>query len=155
MLNGISPWWWVVLALALGAVEMATMSFFLIWPGLAALAMAGILLLAPNMSGTLQIGLFAVLAVLFTFAGRYLFARFGDGGGDAADGLNNRATYLVGRYAVVLEFDNGSGAVEIDGIRWRAQWAQGSTSLKDSKVLITKADPQLLYVEAAKEPPHA
>jgi inner membrane protein len=147
MLTGMSPWWWVILAFALGSLEMATMSFFLIWPGLAALAMAGVLVLAPNMSGTMQIALFAILSIVLTFAGRYLLNKYGDGGAASDQTINNRAAQLIGRSAKVLEFDNGNGVVEIDGMRWRAQWAEGQTSPPGQSVRITQADAMVVYVE--------
>ena len=149
MLDGMSPWWWVIVAFALGSLEMATMSFFLIWPGLAALCMAGILLLAPNMSGTMQITLFSVLSIALTFAGRYVMNRYGDGGAAPSETLNNRSAHLIGRSASVLEFDSGKGVVEIEGMRWRAQWAAEQVSKPGENVRITQADAMMLFVEKA------
>lgn len=146
MLDGMSPWWWVILAFALGSIEMATMTFFLIWLGLAALCMAGILVLAPEMSGAMQITLFSVLSVVLTFAGRYLLNKYGDGAGDSGENLNKRSAYLVGRSATVLEFDGGMGVVEVEGMRWRAQWAESQTSVAGENVRITRADAMVLYV---------
>lgn len=76
-LTDISPWWWIAFGIALGVVEMATMSFFLIWPALAAIAVGLFLIVAPSTSGEIQIAVFAILAVVLTFAGRYLLHRFG------------------------------------------------------------------------------
>lgn len=149
-LEGISPWWWVILAFALGSIEMATMSFFLIWPGLAALGMAGLLILSPDMSGPAQIATYAILSIVFTFIGRFLFAKYGDGGGAADETLNNRSSLLIGRSAKVLEFDAGNGAVEIEGTRWQARWADGQTAEVGASVRVTKADPMLVYVENVK-----
>ncbi len=67
-LQGISPWWWLAFGVALGAVEMATMSFFLIWPAIGAAIIAGVLLVLPDLAPNAQIALFAVLAVVLTFA---------------------------------------------------------------------------------------
>ena len=147
MLTGMSPWWWVILAFALGSIEMATMSFFLIWPGLAALCMAGILVLAPNMSGELQIALFAILSITLTFAGRYLLNKYGDGGEEGDKTLNNRAAQLIGQSAKVLEFDNGTGIVEAGGMRWRAKWTTHQVSTPGETVRVKKADAMMLFVE--------
>ena len=147
MLTGISPWWWVIIAFAFGSIEMATMTFFLIWPGLAALCMAGILALAPNMSGTMQITLFATLSIILTFAGRFLLNKYGDGGEEGDKTLNNRAAQLVGPSAKVLEFERGFGVVEINGMRWRAEWPADQVSALGESVRITRAEPLLLYVE--------
>lgn len=145
ILQGISPWWWVAFALALGAVEMATMSFFMIWPALAALCVGGFLAIAPQMSGTSQIVVFAGLGILFTFSGRYLMGRYGDGG-DGLPGLNDRATQLVGRHGTVLECDGSEGAIEVEGIRWRALWPKGQTAKAGDRVLITGANGMTLDV---------
>ncbi len=147
MLDGMSPWWWVIVAFALGSIEMATMTFFLIWISLAALCMAGLLLLAPNMSGALQISLFAIISLLLTFAGRFLMNKYGNSEGDQT--TNNRAAQLINQSAKVLEFENGTGVVEIDSIRWRAQWPTNQSSEIGDSVRITQADAMLLYVEGS------
>ena len=147
MLDGMSPWWWVIVGFALGSLEMATMSFFLIWPGLAGLAMAGLMILAPNMTGRLQIALFAILSIILTFLGRYLLRKYGDGAAATDQTINNRAAQLVGQSAKVLEFNSGHGVVEINGMRWRAQWAAKQKSAPGQSVRITQADAMLLYVE--------
>lgn len=147
MLTGMSPLWWVIIAFAFGSIEMATMTFFLIWPGLAALCMAGILALAPNMSGTMQIALFAILSIILTFAGRFLLNKYGDGGEEGDKTLNNRSAQLVGRSAKVLEFEHGFGVVEVNGMRWRAEWPADQVSALGESVRITKTEPLLLYVE--------
>lgn len=138
LLQGISPWWWVAFALALGAVEMATMSFFLIWPALAALCVGGLLAVAPQMAGTSQIVVFAGLGILFTFSGRYLMGRYGDGA-DTLPGLNSRAQQLIGRHGTVLEISGSEGAIEVEGVRWRARWPEGQTAKPGDRVRITGA----------------
>ena len=35
-LDGASPWWWIALALGLGAIEIVTFTYFMLWLGLAA-----------------------------------------------------------------------------------------------------------------------
>ncbi len=143
---GISPWWWVAFALALGAIEMATMSFFLIWPALAALVMAVIVAMVPDMSGEAILALFAAVAIALTFAGRALVLRFGDGGGPETN-LNNRSSALVGRRATVLEWDGGRGNVEIDGMRWAAVWDDTAPAETDGRVKVTAADGMTLHVQ--------
>jgi inner membrane protein len=146
ILEGISPWWWVAFAFALGALEMATMSFFLIWPGLAALCMAALLAASPTLSGELQTVIFAVLAVLLTFIGRYLVTRYGDGGEDN-DTLNQRSNQVIGRVAKVLEYGNGEGVIEVSGMRWRAKWPKGQSAEVGTQVRVTEADGMTLLVE--------
>jgi len=145
-LNGASPWWWVALGVALGVVEMATMSFFLIWPALAALAIAGLLAASPGVSGEVQIAVFAVLAVALTFAGRSLLHR-SEARNPQADGLNNRAALMVGRHAVVQEYTGPEGAVTIDGVRWHAVWPAGGKAKPGATVKISGAEGMTLLVD--------
>jgi inner membrane protein len=146
-LSGISPWWWVAFGVALGALEMATMSFFLIWPALAALVMGLVIVLRPDMGGTAQIALFAVLSVVLTFAGRFLMLRYGDGGGESSDTLNSRANLMVGRHAEVISFQGPEANVRIDGIRWRARFPAGVQAAPGDSVEVTRADGMMLEVK--------
>lgn len=147
-LVGISPWWWVAFALALGAIEMATMSFFLIWPALAALVLGGLVAISPSMSGNIQIVVFAALGIVFTFTGRYFMSRYGDGA-EPAPTLNQRGNHFVGRAGRVLEFSSGQGVIEVEGMQWRANWPDGQTAEVGAKVRIVKADGMTLHVESA------
>ncbi|MCP5072466.1 MAG: NfeD family protein [Rhodobacteraceae bacterium] len=147
-LEGLSPWWWVATAFVLGAIEMATGTFVLIWVALASLVMAGLTAFAPGMSGELQTTVFAVLSVALTFVGRFLLNKYGDGGGAGNSKLNTRAAHFVGRTAKVVEHANGEGAIEVEGMRWRARWAAGQSSAVGGSVRITGADGMVLEVEA-------
>jgi membrane protein implicated in regulation of membrane protease activity len=149
ILEGLSPWWWVAAAFALGALEMMTGTAVLIWVALATLVMAGLTALMPGLSGELQITIFAVLSIAFTFAGRWAVHKFGDGGETHAT-LNQRSNHLIGRTAKVLDFDAGtnSGAVEVEGMRWRATWADGHTSASGETVRVRAADGMNLTVES-------
>lgn len=148
-LQDISPWWWIAFAIGLGAVEMATMSFFLIWPALAALLVGLLLWVAPGTSGEAQIAIFAILSVILTFAGRSLVHRYGDGG-DSNDTLNSRANLTIGRHAEVMDFSGPEGNVIIDGIRWRAKWANDETGEPGSTVEVIGAEGMTLLVRSAK-----
>lgn len=140
----ISPWWWVAFALGLGALEMATMSFFLIWPALAALIMAGLVALVPGLSGEVIVSIFAILAIALTFAGRSLLHRFGDG--QPQSNLNSRSAQLVGRHAKVLDWGETRGSVEVDGIRWAATC--DAPLAEGASVRITEANGMTLTVTA-------
>lgn len=144
-LQGISPWWWLAFGVALGAVEMATMSFFLIWPAIGAAIIAGVLLVLPDLAPNAQIALFAVLAVVLTFAGRALLNRFGDGG-EASDDLNDRARMMIGRHAKVDDFIGPEGTVIIDGVRWHALWSGQTRAKRGDSVKITGVDGMSLLV---------
>lgn len=123
-LAGISPWWWVALAILLGAIELLTITTLLVWSSLAAFVTAIALWLAPGLGGAVQVALFAGLSIAFIFAGRAIFGGEDRQGGGAQ--LNRRAEQVVGRQAVVLEFARGEGKVGIDGVPWPARLAAGA-----------------------------
>lgn len=119
VLDGISPWWWLAAAILLAALEMVTVSTVFIWSALAALVTGLWLWASPGLPGTWQVASFAVLSIVFTFGGRAVVGRFGDGAGTT--NLNRRAEQIVGREAVVLSFDRGEGQVSVDGVPWPAR----------------------------------
>ena len=146
-MNGLSPWWWVAIAIVLGIIEVLTFSFFLIWPGLAALAMGALLWIAPDMKGSMQVLIFAILSVLFTIAGRYWIVNRKPT--DGRPQLNNRASALIGERAVVITgFESGrAGTVEVNGIRWSARMPGASATPAAGDVFdIVDADGMVLVL---------
>jgi len=141
-LQAVSPWSWAAFGIVLGALEMATMSFFLIWPALAALAMAVVIYFVPELGPAAQIISWAVLSVLLTLIGRKLIMDYGDGGGSKTL-INNRAAQLVGRSGKVIATGALEGAIEIDGVRWRASW-EGSPDLAEGTVVKVTANRGML-----------
>jgi membrane protein implicated in regulation of membrane protease activity len=140
LLEGISPWWWVALAILLAALEMVTVTTVLVWSSLAALLTGLALWVAPGLGGAEQIALFGGLSIVFTFAGRALVGRYGQPG-EAAGTLNRRAGQIVGRVAVVDSFEGGEGKVTVDGVPWPARLAEGArTPAPGERVEIVAAD---------------
>lgn len=126
-LDGTSPWWWIALALALGAVEIITFTYFMLWLGLAAFTVGIALALFPAMLGTSQVLSFGLLAILYTGIGWAWVRRRQKK--DEHTGLNRRSAAMIGRQAVVTgDFAAGVGWVEVDGVRWRARLADGATA---------------------------
>ena len=95
-LFGINPLWWLAFALVLGAIEMLTPTTLLIWPALSSLVVAGVLVLYPYLGGEEQLGLFAVLALVLTFVGRWLMAKYDYRRPDKLK-LNEPAARMVGQ----------------------------------------------------------
>lgn len=146
-LDGASPWWWIALGLGLGVVEIMTFSFFLIWPGLAAIAVGVVMWLLPEMSGSTQLLMFAGLSIVLTFLGRWLVLTRQPT--SEAPGLNNRASQLVGRSATVLDgFQSSpSGNVEVDGVRWRGRLEERAEGLSPGSVVqVSGADGMTLVL---------
>lgn len=139
VLVGISPWWWVALAILLAAVEMVTVTTVVVWSALAALVTAVALWVAPGMGGAQQVALFAGGSIAFTLIGRALVGRYGKQ--DEVGNLNRRAAQIVGREAVVDRFDHDAGQVTVDGVPWPARLADGAaTPGVGERVRIVSAD---------------
>lgn len=144
-LDGISPWWWIAFALALGAVELVTFSYFLLWLALAAVSVAAALVVA-DLGGTSQVALFAICALVYTLIGYAVVKRRGPSEQDGP--LNNRAAALIGRKAVVAgPFQADIGTVEVDGIRWRGRLAPGTPAPAEGEELeVTATEGMLLQL---------
>ena len=147
-LDGASPWWWIAFALALGAVEIVTFTYFMLWLGLAALTVGLALVAVPDLGGTAQLLGFALFTLVYTGIGWIFLGRRGED----APGLNRRAAALVGRQAVVAEpFSAGLGRVDIDGVRWRARLEEGAEPPRKGAVLtVTAAEGTTLRVAPSR-----
>jgi len=132
-----SPWLWLALGIALVALEILAPSFVLIWPGLAAIAMALLAWLAPGFSGEALVALFAALSIALLFGGRALMARVEQD--EPKTQLNARGQSMVGREAKVLSVNGKQGKVEIDGVQWPATWDENGTPEAGQWVSITSA----------------
>lgn len=65
MADYLSLWWvWICIALALGVVELLAPGFIFLGFGLGALAMAGVVFLAPGINIPALLALFAVLSLI-------------------------------------------------------------------------------------------
>jgi membrane protein implicated in regulation of membrane protease activity len=146
-LDGASPWWWIALSLGLGAIEIVTFTYFMLWLGLAAFTVGIGLAMFPSMPGTSQVLTFALLSILYTGIGWAYVRRLQPK--DVHPGLNRRSAAVVGRQAVVTEpFSAGIGWVEVDGVRWRARLREGTQTPETGATLsITSADGMTLIVE--------
>lgn len=147
-LVGISPWVWIALGLTLAGAELLIGSFFLLWPGLAALLTGLALAVWPGMGGTQQAALFAGLAAALTAAARFWNIRHRGEQPSENPALNRRQARMVGRRGRVLEpFGGGEGVVEVDGLRWRARLAPGAAAGADAAVRVREVDGVVLVVE--------
>lgn len=116
----LGPWSWWVAGFVLLAAEMVVPGFFLVWIGLAALAVGALSLLFWDNAlwvWELQAILFAALAVAVTLVGRRLTLR-----NDRTDEpfLNQRGASLVGRTATLAEpIREGRGRIRLDDTFWQ------------------------------------
>jgi membrane protein implicated in regulation of membrane protease activity len=147
-LNEFGPWSWWILGLILLAAELAVPGVFLVWIGLAAIAVGAISLAVWNMAAwqwEVQMLVFAALSVAFVIAGRRFYA----GRDHASDQplLNQRAESYVGRIATLGEpVVDGRGRLRIDDGFWPVR---GPDLPAGTRVRITGAEGNTLTVEKA------
>ena len=133
---------WMIFAALLGIAEIILPGVFLIWVSLAALA-TGVITLLTGIDLTLQLGVFAVAAVLSTYAGRRWYMQNDVASDDPL--LNQRASRLIGEVVpAATPFENGRGRIIVGDSEWPAR---GPDLPKGAKVRITGSDGNALVVE--------
>ncbi len=117
----LGPWNWVVLGLALLAIEILTPGFYLLWIGLAALIVGALSLAlgdAAFWGWHAQVIVFLALSLTSAYLGRRLMA-----GGEAQTDqplLNRRGEQLIGRTATLTEpIREGYGRIQLGDTTWR------------------------------------
>jgi membrane protein implicated in regulation of membrane protease activity len=144
MLVSLGSWNWFILGAALLAVELLAPGTFILWLGLAALAI-GVVSRVIDWSWQLQFVAFAVLSVALIPAWRY-FARRIDAPKDHPT-LNRRTDAFIGRiFTLEKPIVDGSGVVRIGDTVWRVV---GPDCPAGSRVRVTQADGAELRVEVA------
>jgi len=144
-INNLEPhWFWLVLGGLLGIAEILVPGFFLIWLAVAAIVTGLVAFLTP-ISMTLQIAMFAVLAVAAVYAGRRWFAVNPIESSDP--NLNDRGARLIGETVTVVEaIADGRGRVKVGDSVWNAK---GSDAAEGAKVRVTGSEGATLLVEPA------
>ncbi len=119
----IDPFWiWLGVGLLFLILELATGSLFLIWTGLAALAVSVLVFFAEDLGLHWQLIVFSVTAVTTTYLGRnYFRGRIGPAVSDKPF-LNRRSEQLAGRTVFALvDFKSGEGRVRLGDSQWSAR----------------------------------
>jgi len=121
LVDQLGPWNWMVLGLVLLGLEILLPGVFLLWIGLAALAVGSLSLLLWDVGfwgWELQTVIFLALSVVFAFAGRRIMASRGDQSDQPL--LNQRGQQLVGRTATLKEpISEGFGRIQLGDTLWR------------------------------------
>ena len=141
--ESVDPQWgWLAIGLVLAAAEMALPGVFLIWMAGAAI-ITGLVVWVVPIGLPLQIGLFAVLAIVFVFAGRrYLRANPVE---SADPKMNDRGARLLGETVVVTHaIDGGTGRVRIGDSEWLAK---GPDAEPGTRIRVSGHDGTVLIVE--------
>lgn len=137
-------WGWFILALALGALEIAAPGAFMIWLAAAALA-TGLMTLVYGLGWELQLLAFACLAIASVLAGRAFLRERPIRSADPA--LNRRADRLLGEVVTVSEaIHDGCGRVQVGDSPWPAA---GPDMPAGARARIVGVDGNRLHVEPA------
>ena len=147
-LNNLAAWHWLALGAVLLALEIASTTNYLLWPGIAALLVGALKFLAPGLDGAFSVFLFAVLAVASTIA--WQRSPYGRKATATPNNLNARMeTYLGRKGAAAGDFVGGQGAILLDDTRWSANVIDGSAPKNGDLLQVTGADGTVLRVRAA------
>ena len=135
---------WLALGLALLAAEALGASGFLIGAAVAALANAVLVWLFPSLSVTAQFIIYAISALVATYA---YFQLFRDAQrSDDAPPINERAASLIGKQVTLEEDLADEGRVQIGDTMWKV--AAESPLKAGTQVVVTGTDGMTLQVRA-------
>ncbi len=147
-LNNQPAWHWWALGALLLAVEIASTTQYLLWPGIAAVLVGVLKFAIPSLDGTLAMLLFAVLSVAATVAWKR--SPWGKHDHTPHPTLNRRSDGYTGRAVkAAVDFVEGRGAVLVDDSRWSAVMQDGSNPHKGDPLVVSGADGAVLHVKAA------
>ncbi len=143
--HGNQPFWiWLALGVILLAVEAAFSTEWLLWPAVAAGAVAVITAIGVPLGFWGEVALFAGLTVAATLLSRRLIQRVNP---DSPD-INAREGRLIGQRAQVVQaFVDGRGRVFVSGAEWSAE-IDGAAPPAGESVIVESIDGPLLKVRA-------
>lgn len=131
-----APFAWMVIGLALCGAEIFIPGAFLLWVGLAAVAVGLVELLLP-IPFAWSLLVFAALAVAFSLIGRKVYGGLTT---STDTGLNSRAAGLVGREFTLIEpIVAGEGKAKVLDTVWRVT---GADAPAGARVRVTGATAQ-------------
>ncbi len=136
---------WLILGAIFLIIEVASFTLLFLWLAISAIIMAGISYVFPDLSLTVQLWTFSIIAVLSVIIWRQVFKKKQEAIGDKK--MNNRAERYIGRIATLSEpISNGYGKIQIEDSFWKvtcdSDLPQGTT------VEIIDADGVILTVRA-------
>jgi membrane protein implicated in regulation of membrane protease activity len=138
-------WWqWLIVGLVLVALEMAAAGgFYIIFFGIAAIAIAGLRLLDIAGPAWFQVLLFSVISVASLLFFRQRLLRQWQSPGTPLD-----IDSLVGDTALALDdiSPGAVGKVELRGTAWSARNNTSNVILKGSRCTVVRTDQLMLFV---------
>jgi membrane protein implicated in regulation of membrane protease activity len=145
--TGFHPeaWHWIVIGLALVAVEMVMPTDVLLWFGIAGVV-TGLAVAVAEIGAAWQLVVFATLAFVSYFPVRWAARQLRASDETDDDTLNRRGRSAIGHHVTVIEaIQNGYGAVRVGDSRWRATCEQDVP--EGAKVEVTGVDGTTLTVK--------
>jgi hypothetical protein len=147
-LHTLTAWHWLALGALLLALEIASTTTYLLWPGIAALVVGALQFLVPEMRGVSSLLIFAVLAVVSSIL--WQRSPLGRRAPTSHANLNARmVTYLGRQGAAAADFAGGDGAILLDDTRWAATVIDDSVPRSGDMLQVTGADGTILKVRLA------
>ncbi len=144
----MNHWSWLILGLALLALELVAPFTFFLWLGVSALITALVLFMVPDMSWQGQFLLFSVLSIASIIVSRKFF--FKTQLPSELPNLNRRAQQYVGRVFTLTEpISNGYGKISVDDSQWRVR---GPKLAEGAQVRVIAAEGSVFEVEAVSQP---
>lgn len=141
-LESLGAWTWILLGVALIAVELLAPGVFFLWLGLAALV-TGVIDGVFDLSWQASTLLFAGLSVAAVIGGRAVSRPQVQSGEDGL--LNRRGDALVGHvFTLEAPIQGGEGRVRVDDSSWRII---GPDLPAGAQVRVTRVDGVALVVE--------
>lgn len=127
---------WILIAMAFGAVELATIGFFSSLFGLGALVAAVSTLFTPNWAS--QAIVFIVASIAFVLMLRPVILRSFDK--ERPQTNVNRLVGLAGSVIIAIDNTQGVGQVKVEGEVWTARSLSGEPIPVDTRVEIVRVE---------------
>ena len=133
---------WLILGIGLIIIELFLWTVFLLWIGSSAITSGVIYFLFPNISGSMQLLIFAVIAIAATsLAKKYYPVKTVD------EQLHNKAKSHIGKECTIESIENGVTKVKIGESLW---FAKGSNLSAGQTVKIIDVESSTFIVEDSK-----
>jgi len=143
MIEQVSFWHWLVLAVALMILEVFAPGAFFLWLGISAAAVGGIVYMVPDLGWENQLLVFSVLSVVSIIVWRKFFKTTPEDTDQPS--LNRRGHQYIGRVFTLDEaIHNGTGKIRVDDSTWKVR---GEDSPEGTQVEVTGLDGTVLLVK--------
>lgn len=139
---------WGLIGLGLVALELVTGTTYILWPAVAALAMAAWVFFLP-LSWEMQFILFFVLSTVLLVVGHFYLKPLMKSG-EPSD-LNDPGRTMLGRRVTAYtDFENGHGRVTVGDTQWKASTEADDPKIGDALVITAVAGATLIVEPAVK-----